>query len=67
MPDLIVRPSGEKTYALQLRYHDCCGPTEYQTLKGGLTEEEAREIVNAGRPYWLFGDPWTKDSNNGFG
>lgn len=63
MADLIVRPSGEGKYALQLRYHDCCGPTEYATLVSGLTESDAREIVDAGAPYWLFGDPWKKDKN----
>ena len=61
MADLIVRPEGENKYALQLRYHDSLGPTEYMTIRSGLSEDLAREIVNAGKCYWLFGDPWIKD------
>lgn len=59
MADLIVRPDIYKDghYALQIRRHDCCGPTDYETLKRGLTESEARDIVDCGEPYWLFGDP----------
>ena len=59
MADLVLRPSGRpapKDWALQLRVHDCCGPTEYETLL--YTDEHgARTIIEAGRPYWLFGDP----------
>lgn len=55
MADLIVRPYGDR-FALQLRHHDCCGPTVYETI-ARVTEAEAREIVKAGAPYWLYGDP----------
>ena len=59
MPDLILRPSGlpgVKPWSLQLRYHDCCGPTEYLTL-AHVSEDTAREIIRSGAPFWLFGDP----------
>ena len=59
MPDLILRPSHldpKRPWALQLRYHDCCGPTEYVTLCH-VSENSAREIIRAGAPFWLFGDP----------
>ena len=61
MPDLILRPSGmpkekKKPWALQLRYHDCCGPTEYHTL-AYISDDTAREVIEAGAPDWLFGDP----------
>ncbi len=58
MADLVLRPSGipDRPWSLQLRYHDCCGPTEYLTLTR-VSEERAREIVHAGAPFWLFGDP----------
>lgn len=60
MPDLILRPSGlpadkGKPWSLQLRYHDCCGPTEYSTLCR-VSEETAREIIKAGTAFWLCGD-----------
>lgn len=58
MPDLILRPSGipEKPWSLQLRYHESLGETEYLTL-ARVSEETAREIIEAGEPYWLFGEP----------
>ena len=59
MVDLILRPSGllpGKPWALQLRYHECCGPTEYHTITR-VSDEVAREIIRAGTPFWLFGDP----------
>jgi hypothetical protein len=59
MPDLILRPSTlveGKPWALQLRYHDSCGPTDYHTITG-VSEETARAIAEAGAPYYLFGDP----------
>lgn len=58
MPDLILRPSSlvpGKPWALQLRYHGAV-ETEYVTI-ARVTEERAREIVRAGAPCWLFGDP----------
>lgn len=64
MTDLIVRPSGHpapKEYSLQLRWHDSCGPTEYATI-AYISEDTAREIVGAGKPYWLFGDPLDKEA-----
>lgn len=56
--NLILRPSGlvaGKPWVLQLRYH---GPaeTQYHTI-ARVSEEMAREIVAAGAPTWLFGDP----------
>lgn len=55
---LIIRPSGlpEVPWALQLRWHDSVGETEYHTLWRG-SEEVAREIIEAGEASWLFGDP----------
>jgi hypothetical protein len=61
MPDLILRPSADKArpWALQLRYHDSLGPTEYHTL-ACVTEGEAREVIKAGAAFWLLGDPDAK-------
>lgn len=57
MSDLVIRPSGlpEKPWSLQLREH---GPAEtsYHTLWRG-SEEIAREIIDAGQAFWLFGEP----------
>ncbi|BBU64079.1 hypothetical protein MSC49_40140 (plasmid) [Methylosinus sp. C49] len=64
MVDLILRPSSLSVdprirWALQLRYHDSCGETEYATLCR-LSDATAGEIVRAGEAYWLFGDPTTR-------
>lgn len=59
MADLIFRPSTlveGKPWALQLRYHDCVGPTEYHTITR-VSDEMARAIVEAGEPFFLFGEP----------
>jgi len=59
MPDLILRPSdivSERPWALQLRYHESVGETEYHTLCR-VSDYTAREIIKAGDAYWLFGDP----------
>ena len=59
MPDLILRPSTlkpGKPWVLQLRYHDCCGPTESSTL-AYVSDDQAREVIEAGAAFWLFGDP----------
>lgn len=59
MPDLILRPSTHvpgKPWALQLRWHDSLGETEYQTL-ARVSDETARSIIEAGAAFWLFGDP----------
>lgn len=59
MADLILRPSTiveGKPWALQLRYHDCVGPTDYHTITR-VSDETARSIVDAGAPFFLFGDP----------
>lgn len=59
MADLILRPStlvGGKPWALQLRYHDSVGPTDYHTITR-VSEDTARAIVDAGAPFFLFGDP----------
>lgn len=57
--DLILRPSTlveGKPWALQLRYHDSVGPTDYHTITR-VSDETARSIVDAGAPFFLFGDP----------
>lgn len=59
MSDLILRPSEivpGKPWALQIRYHESVGETEYVTI-ACVTEETAREIIRAGASFWLFGDP----------
>lgn len=59
MPDLILRPSEvhpDRPWALQLRYHESLGETEYHTV-ARVSEEVAREIVKAGAVRWLLGDP----------
>lgn len=59
MADLILRPStlvDGKPWALQLRYHDCVGPTDYHTITR-VNDEAARAIVDAETPFFLFGDP----------
>lgn len=58
MPNLILRPSGipERPWSLQLRYHESLGETEYYTI-ARVDEKTAREIIRAGAPYWLFGEP----------
>ena len=61
MVDLILRPSGlpesaNKPWSLQLRYHESLGPTEYVTLVH-VSDETALEIMRAGKPSWLFGEP----------
>lgn len=62
MTDLILRPSGftrmrddEPLYALQIRDH---GPveTDYSTITR-VDLETAKAIVEAGKPFWLFGEP----------
>lgn len=58
MADLILRPSGlvdGKPWALQLRYHGMA-ETNYHTI-ARVSDEVAREIIAAGTPFWLFGDP----------
>lgn len=67
MVDLVLRPSGlpesaGKPWSLQLRYHDCCGPADYHTLLR-VSDEVAQEIIKAGAPEWLFGEPdWNERS-----
>lgn len=61
MVDLILRPSSLSTnprvrWALQLRYHESCGETEYVTLCR-VGDATAQEIARAGEAYWLFDDP----------
>ena len=61
MVDLVLRPSGlpekeNKPWALQLRYHECLGPTEYETLCT-VNDHNAKEIIRAGKARWLFGEP----------
>jgi hypothetical protein len=58
MPDLILRNGplgGRKSVEVQLRYH---GPVETEYVHVCyVTPEAAREMVKAGAPFWLFGDP----------
>lgn len=58
MPDLILRPSGlaSHPWSLQLRFHESVGETDYHTI-ARVSDEVARKIVEAGAPYWLFGEP----------
>lgn len=62
MVDLIIRPAGETLtckpkFALQLRRHDCCGPTDYETLCH-IGQEQADAIAQSvGGKVWLFGRP----------
>lgn len=60
MTDLILRPSGrpepQHAWSLQLRYHDNLGGTEYVTLVN-ISEARAREVIESGAPFWLFGEP----------
>lgn len=59
MVDLVLRPSAlvpGKPWAMQLRWHESVGETEYATL-ARVGEHTAREIIRAGAPFWLFGDP----------
>lgn len=56
MPDLIVRPSDldpKRPWMLQLRYHECVGPTEYVDLKL-MRDDMARDVLNAGAAFPLF-------------
>jgi hypothetical protein len=58
MVDLILRPSDrnhEKPFALQLRDHQMA-ETAYHTI-AYVTREMAFEIIAAGAPTWLFGEP----------
>jgi hypothetical protein len=58
MADLILtetRLAGDKAVRLSIRQADC-GHTEYEHV-AYLSLDRAREIVEAGAPYWLHGDP----------
>lgn len=58
MADLIIRPTGrgaDDPWVLQLRRAGM-PQTEYHTL-ARIDEATAREIVEAGAAFWLFGDP----------
>lgn len=65
MVNLILRPSGleekyNKPWSLQLRHHGSYGETEYDTLCR-VDDNTAKQIILAGAPYWLFGEPdWNK-------
>ena len=65
MPDLILRPSNsaEKPWALQLRYHESLGETEYYTI-ARVSREMADEIIRAGAPIWLYGEPREEKPND---
>jgi hypothetical protein len=56
MADLIVRPSAidpKRPWVLQLRFHECVGPTEYVDLKL-MSDDMAKAVLNAGAPFPLF-------------
>ncbi|MEZ0212498.1 MAG: hypothetical protein ACAH27_06040 [Xanthobacteraceae bacterium] len=60
MGDLILRPSGleekhNKPWCLQLRFAGMPA-TEYHTLCY-VSDDTAQQIMEAGEPYWLFGEP----------
>lgn len=63
MSDLILRSFGlsppGKPYALQIRKHESLGETEYYTICY-VSLEMGKEIVKAGAPYWMFGEPQEK-------
>lgn len=59
MVDLILRPSAlsadpRRRWALQLRWHESFGETEYHTV-ARITDGVADEIMRAGKPCYLFG------------
>lgn len=69
MPDLILRPAGgppphnpRQKWALQLRYHESLGETEYYTV-ARVSDGVAREIIAAGAAVWLFGEPKEADDD----
>lgn len=59
MSDLVVRPydlrPNQPKWCLQLR-RTGMPETEYITLATG-DDDWAREIIDAGAPFWLFGEP----------
>jgi hypothetical protein len=62
MTDLILRKDNkvpDKPYHLQLRFHDCIGPTEYQHLCF-CDADTAQAIVDAGKAYWFCGESPSK-------
>jgi hypothetical protein len=64
MPDLILRPSTlkpDRPWALQLRYPESLGETEYYTI-ARISREIAEEIIRAGTAFWLFGPPKSSSS-----
>lgn len=59
MVDLVLRPSTlveGKPFALQLRWHDSLGETEYYTI-ARVSEGLAEDIIRSGAPHWLFNEP----------
>ena len=63
MSDLILRPRLVNTegkpvtkYALQLRFHESLGEVEYYDI-AIVSLAMARDIIRAGKPIWLFGEP----------
>lgn len=61
MVDLVLRPAhirrGQaKPWELQIRKHESLGETEYTHLCY-VVDDIARDILNAGEAYWLFGQP----------
>lgn len=60
MASLCVKPSGlpeskNRPWVLILREHDL-GGTSYSHV-AYLTDEQAVAVIDAGPPYWLYGEP----------
>lgn len=60
MVDLVLKPGGrpaesDHPWELCIRHH---GPveTEYHTI-AYVSDGMAQDIIEAGRPYWLYGEP----------
>lgn len=60
MATLCIKPSGleekhDRPWQLVLRTHDLAG-TDYEHV-AWLTDDKARDVIEAGAPSWLFGKP----------
>jgi hypothetical protein len=57
MVDLVLRPSRTPgKFYLELRRHGSMGEVEYATI-ASIDRHTADEIIRAGAPTWLFGEP----------
>jgi hypothetical protein len=65
MVSLVLRPSTleqDKPWALQLRWHGMAETTYFTIVR--ISESLAQEIIDAGTPTWLFGDPDKECTND---